>query len=347
MIPAPTWHYCRQTVVCVTNTFPFEYCYHVSSTDAGLFLVHNKACVVRGPWYTGQTRCAYCVESDTASKLQTLSNLARQCYQRLQSSANQQTCIPPEQACHTSCCLQAANEALLKLLQVPKAVPQHAAPQHVIPQQNQHYQHQQQLQQLQQQQQQARTLQPTPAQPASNLTSQAAPQQHAQALSAAGSGLQLPFGALQLQQQQQQQQGNLMQQQQQQQQRAPQLQQVQQQQPQATQTWQQARPGSVTASPGLPTGVSFLPAPPPHLAPQPALASLAVQISAANLAGASQPLLSAAGGTTMDGRSGVGGPQLPVVSLPASMVLSGVPVGMSQPVVSASIPSASDDRGEA
>ena len=136
---------------------------------------------------------------------------------------------------------------------------------------------------------------------------------------------------------------------QQQQQGLPQLQQMQQQQPQAAHTWQQARPGLVAAAPGLPTGVSFLPAPPLNDAPQAALASLAplaLQISAANLAGVSQPLVSAAGGTYMNGSNRGVGPQLLVSSLPASLVLSGVPVGMSQPVVS-SVPATTDDRREA
>lgn len=209
--------------------------------------------------------------------------------------------------------MQAANEALLKLLQVPKAVPQHAISQ-------QHQQHaisQQQQQQLQQ----GRPL-ATSAQPATGITSHGMPTQHTQPTGTAGTSQQLPFGALQLQQQR------------------PQLPPQQHQQPpQATQLWQQPQTGSVSAAPSLPPGVSFLQAPTSSLGPQAALASLAplaVQISAANLAGISQPGLAALGNQLMD-QSRAGGSltqQMPVMALPASLVLSGVPVGSSQPAVS-------------
>lgn len=226
-------------------------------------------------------------------------------------------------------CLQAANEALLKLLQVPKAVPQHAIPQ-------QHQQHavsqQQQQQQYQQQLQQVRPLQAASAQPTSSIASHGMPAQHSQPTSTAGTSQQLPFGALQLQQQRPQ-----LQQQQQQTQQL--LQQPHQQPPQATQLWQQPQTGSVSTAPGLPTGVSFLQASTSSLAPQAALASLAplaVQVSAANLASISQPGLAALGNQLLD-QSRTGGSltqQMPVMALPASLVLSGVPVGSSQPAVS-------------
>ncbi len=207
--------------------------------------------------------------------------------------------------------LQAANEALLKLLQVPKAVPQHAVPQHVIS--PQHYQHQQQYQQ-----QQARPLQNTPALPVNGLSSQALLQ--SAGLGIATASQQLPFGALQLQQQ---------------------LQQRPQQQPQAQapQLWQ-ARPGVVNAAPTLPTGVSFLQAPVPGLGSQAAhasLAPLAKQISAANLAGPSQPGTAAVGISQTD-RHTIGTSQTTVASLPASVVLSGVPVRTSAPVQPALAP---------
>ena len=228
----------------------------------------------------------------------------------------------------TLLCLQAANEALLKLLQVPKAVPQHAISQqhqqHAISQQQQ--QHQQQQQQ-QQQLQQARPLQAASAQPKPGITSHGMPTQHPQPTSTPGTSQQLPFGALQLQQQRPQLQ--------QQQQRQQVLQQPHQQPPEATQLWQQPR---VSAAASLPTGVSFLQAPTPSLGPQAALASLAplaVQISAANLAGISQPGLAALGDQLMDSRTGESlTQQMPVMALPASLVLSGVPVGTSHPAVS-------------
>ncbi len=236
--------------------------------------------------------------------------------------------------CQILLCLQAANEALLKLLQVPKAVPQHAISQ-------QHQQHavsqQQQQQQPQQQQQQSRPLQATSALPATGITSHGMPTQHPQPTGAAGTNQQLPFGALQLQQQRPQlkQQPQL----QQQQQRPQLLPQQHQQPPQAPQLWQQPRTGSVSTAPSLPTGVSFLQAPTSSLGTQAALASLAplaVQISPANLAGISQPGLAALGNQLMD-QSRTGGSltqQMPVMALPASLVLSGVPVGSSQPAVS-------------
>ncbi len=224
--------------------------------------------------------------------------------------------------------MQAANEALLKLLQVPKAVPQHTISQ---PHQ-QHAISPHPQQQQQQQLQQGRPLQAASAQPATSITSHGMPPQYPQPTNTAGAaGQQLPFGALQLQQQ-----GPQLQQQQQRQQL---LQQPHQQPPQATQLWQQPRTGSVSAAPSLPTGVSFLQASTSTLAPQAALASLAplaVQISAANLAGISQPGLAALGNQLMD-QSRTGGSltqQMPVVALPASLVLSGVPVGTSQPAVS-------------
>ncbi len=236
--------------------------------------------------------------------------------------------------CQILLCLQAANEALLKLLQVPKAVPQHAISQ-------QHQQHavsqQQQQQQPQQQQQQSRPLQATSALPATGITSHGMPTQHPQPTGTAGTNQQLPFGALQLQQQRPQlkQQPQL----QQQQQRPQLLPQQHQQPPQAPQLWQQPRTGSVSAAPSLATGVSFLQAPTSSLGTQAALASLAtlaVQISPANLAGISQPGLAALGNQLMD-QSRTGGSltqQMPVMALPASLVLSGVPVGSSQPAVS-------------
>ncbi len=240
--------------------------------------------------------------------------------------------------------MQAANDALLKLLQVPKAVPQHAISQqhqqHAISQQQQQHQQAQQ----QQQQQQVRPLQAASAQPATGVTSHGMLTQHLQPTSTAGTSQQLPFGALQLQQQrpQLQQQLQLQQpqlQQQQQQQRQQLLPQPHQQPPQVPQLWQQPQSGSVSAAPSLPTGVSFLQAPTSSLGPQAALASLAplaVQISAANLAGISQPGLAALGNQLMD-QSRAGGSltqQMPVMALPASLVLSGVPVGTSQPAVS-------------
>ena len=249
-----------------------------------------------------------------------------------QSSPADTCCIQHQH--HTSqilLCLQAANEALLKLLQVPKAVPQHAIPQqhqqHAISQQ----QHQQQ--QAQQQLQQVRPLQAASAPPNTGTTSHGMPTQHPQPTSTAGTSQQLPFGALQLQQQRPQLQ-------QQMQQQGPQLlPQLQQQPPQAPQLWQQPRAGSASAGPSLPTGVSFLQAPTSSLGPQAALASLAplaVQISAANLASISQPGLAALGNQVMDQSRAVGSltQQMPVMALPASLVLSGVPVGTSQPAVS-------------
>ncbi|KAL0041297.1 hypothetical protein WJX77_011458 [Trebouxia sp. C0004] len=221
--------------------------------------------------------------------------------------------------------VQAANEALLKLLQVPKAVPQHAISQ-------QHQQHV--ISQQQQQHQQPRPLQAASAQPATSITSHGMPTQYQQPTSTAGTSQQLPFGAFQLQQQRPQLQ------QQQRQQLLQQLhQQPHQQPPQATQLWQQPQTGSASAAPSLPTSVSFLQAPTSSLGPQAALASLAplaVQISAANLAGISQPSLAALGNQLMD-QSRTGGTlaqQMPVMALPASLVLSGVPVGTSQPAVS-------------
>ena len=204
------------------------------------------------------------------------------------------------------CKMQAANEALLKLLQVPKAVPQHMPPQHAQhaqqPQQQLTHQQHQQLLQQQRLQQQARQLQESASQPISNQATH---------LQAASSGLgsqglaQVPLGALQLQQRQQQ--------------------------AQANQLWQ-VRPVQVGALPGLPTGVSVLqPSLQQGLGVQGAhasLAPLAVEISAANLANLSQPLMAALSAHT-NSRVGDARQQMPAASLP-SFVLSGTPVSVPQ-----------------
>ncbi|KAL3134959.1 Pharynx and intestine in excess protein 1 [Trebouxia sp. C0010 RCD-2024] len=151
--------------------------------------------------------------------------------------------------------VQAANEALLKLLQIPKAVPQHALPQ-------------------QQQQQLARPANMAPNQP---------PAAAASLSSKAGAGQQLPSGALQVQQQQQQHRP--------QQQLLHQQHQLQlQQQAQAAQLWQ-LRQGLANAAAALPSGVSFLQSPGASLGLQPTTASLgplAAQISAASASGIGQ-----------------------------------------------------------
>ena len=190
--------------------------------------------------------------------------------------------------------LQAANEALLKLLQIPKAVPQHSVSQ----------------QQQQQQQQLARP------------TNVSANQAHAAASlsgSNAGAGQQLPFGALQVQQQPQQQhrpQPQLLHQQHQ-----LQL----QQQAQAAQLWQ-LRQGLANAAAALPSGVSFLQSPAASLGLQSTGASLgplAAQISAANASGASQ-----APGQPESRPVGL---SAALASLPGSVIIPGLPV--TAPVV--------------
>lgn len=188
--------------------------------------------------------------------------------------------------------MQAANEALLKLLQVPKAVPQHTLPQ-------------------QQQQGVAR-----PANVASTLPGNLSSGQHAASTATAASS-QLPVGALQVQQQRPQQ---LLHQQHQ-----LQL----QQQAQAAQLWQ-LRQGLMNAAAALPSGVSFLQS--PAASTSASLGPLAAQISAAvaplaSLSGASQA-------TAQPGSKPAAGLTLPgsLVSIPANVVLPGVPV--SAPVLS-------------
>ena len=155
--------------------------------------------------------------------------------------------------------MQAANEALLKLLQIPKAVPQHSLP------------HQQQQQQLARPSAVAGTQLNCAASPPSG--------------SKAGSGQQLPFGTLQVQQQQQKPQHRP------QQQLLHQQHQLQlQQQAQAAQLWQ-LRQGLAHAAAALPSGVSFLQSPAASLGLQSTNASLgplAAQISAASASGAIQ-----------------------------------------------------------
>lgn len=147
--------------------------------------------------------------------------------------------------------MQAANEALLKLLQIPKAVPIQSVPQ--------------------QQQQLARPTNVTATQPHAVASSPSG--------STAGAGQQLPVGALQVQQQQQRPQPQLLHQQHQ-----LQL----QQQAQAAQLWQ-LRQGLANAAAALPPGVNFLQS--PSLGFQStgtSLGPLAAQISAASASGASQ-----------------------------------------------------------
>ena len=190
--------------------------------------------------------------------------------------------------------LQAANEALLKLLQIPKAVPPQSVPQ-------------------QQQQQLARPTNVTATQPhaATSLPSG----------SNAGAGQQLPVGALQVQQQQQQQrpQPQLLHQQHQ-----LQL----QQQAQAAQLWQ-LRQGLANAAAALPPGVNFLQSPAASLGFQStgtSLGPLAAQISAASASGMSQ------GPGQPDSR--LVGLSNSLASLPGNVIIPGLPVTEPRPVAS-------------
>ena len=145
--------------------------------------------------------------------------------------------------------MQAANEALLKLLQVPKPVPQHPLPQQ---------QHQQQAQ-------------------ARAVTVGSAHSSHV----SSGAAQSLPLGALQVQQRQQAQQRP--------QQLLHQQHQLQlQQQAQAAQLWQ-LRQGLANAAAALPSGVSLLQSPAASLgvhSTNASLGPLAAQISAASTASA-------------------------------------------------------------
>lgn len=202
--------------------------------------------------------------------------------------------------------MQAANEALLKLLQVPKAVPQHSLPQQ------------------QQQQGQARPGMTVPAQASNSTSSLLAP-----ATGQAGTAQQLPLGALQVQQQQQQQQ--------QPQQLLHQQHQLQlQQQAQAAQLWQ-LRQGLVNAAAALPSGVSFLQSPAASLgfkSGNASLGPLAAQISAASTASASQSTANQASAQVQSTPLSM---TASLASLPRNLVIPGVPVSAPQvPQTSAS-----------
>ncbi|KAL3146765.1 hypothetical protein ABBQ38_014749 [Trebouxia sp. C0009 RCD-2024] len=183
--------------------------------------------------------------------------------------------------------VQAANEALLKLLQIPKAVPQHSLPQ-------------------QQQQQQLARL--------ANMAVNQPPVAAASVPSKAGAGQQLPSGALQVPQQQQQQQHRP------QQQLLHQQHQLQlQQQAQAAQLWQ-LRQGLANAAAALPSGVSFLQSPGASLGLQPTTASLgplAAQISAASASGMQAPAQPEDRPLNLS---------VSLASLPGNIVIPGLPV---------------------